>query len=302
MFDIVFCFGRPPCEGEGGEAALRIITVLEKIIPALHDEDIEIQAIAAEGYAKLLLHRIISNVQVVIGLLQLYFHPATVKNARLRQALTYFFQAFAYSSAHNQALLAHAALPLLEFISRPGGGAAAPLSISISQVSAQLLELTDPERLLDKAERVEGLHAHAIIAEELAWAALGAVSESKGKLYAQLLTKLRIDNSWPGRTLKRLLFITGQLMRIVSDKTVLTGLKKMVASLVEFDDPTQLLEPEDLIDLRARRAALFLPEARNNNPPLTTTTGAKSRALRTLKPLEMSTTNIMDEIGDLLED
>jgi condensin complex subunit 3 len=281
LFDVLLVFG-----------ADELPPILDDLIPALYDLDTSVQAVAAEGYAKLLLHRIVADVDVISGLFQLYFHPSTADNTRLRQTLTYCFQVYAFSSASNQQLIAQAFLPVLEAwqAAHPTG---AP-NMSFSSVAGQLLELTDPARLVEHAERKEGLHAHAILAEELAWMALRHVGEPQGKFYAGLLTKLRIDNQWPSKALKRLLFVTGQLIRMLGagDKTTLTAMKKIVALLVEMDDPTQLLEPEDLVDLRSRMTEISVPE----KPSV----GIKPKAVRT-KTSALSTTNIMDEITDLLD-
>jgi hypothetical protein len=97
--------------------------------------------------------------------------------------------------------------------------------------------------------------------------------------------------------MKRLLFVAGQLIRVIVDRTTLTALKKMAALLVELDDPTQLLEPEDLIDLRAKLAEVDMPERPVLKPGIKT--GVKSN--RPVKQSNLSTVNIMDEIHDLLD-
>ncbi|PJF19834.1 Nuclear condensin complex subunit 3 domain-containing protein [Paramicrosporidium saccamoebae] len=262
-----------------------ILTVLnDKVVSALWDDDVSVQAAAAEGYAKLLLHRILHDSNILAGLLQLYFNTLTTDNPRLCQTLAYFLPAFAYSSVGNQVLLARSVLPVLKSWTPDNG-------LSLQQVAGQLLELTDPARLSELADRTEEGNAHAELAEELAWAALRSPATT-GKVYAALLTRLTVAD-WPTRTMKRLLFVAGQLIRVIVDRTTLTALKKMVALLVELDDPTQLLEPEDLIDLRAKLAEVDMPE----RPVLKVTV----KNHRPVKQSNLSTVNIMDEIHDLLD-
>lgn len=252
---------------------------------------------SVQGFAKLLLHHVIEDVTVITGLFQLYFHPATASNPLLRQCLSYFFPAFSYSSATNQSLVAASFVPVMEAwlaTDNDTSGALSPL-----QVANQLVELTDPALLIEQATRLPNLHAHATVSEAIAWAALLHWEDGKGRgrLYGQILARLRIDNAWPPRSLKRLLFVLGHLMRVVTEKVTQTALKKVVALLVELDDPSILLEPEDLTDLRQRLEELSLPEPRSTSrPPPTASLPKRTAATSTL-----TTVNMMDEINDLLD-
>lgn len=275
-----------------------IMTLNEKCVCALYDEDPAVQAGAAEGYAKLLLHRILHDPAIITGLLHLYFSPSTATNPRLRQTLTYFLQAFAYSSSTNQSLLAKSTLPILQANNHTTDG-----TLTFNQIAGQLIELTDPARLVATTHDDESnndndndkQNAHAELAEELAWAALRSAREPEGRQFASLLGKLSTVD-WPIRSLKRLLFVVGQLIKVTTDRVVLTGLKKLVALLVELDDPTVLLEAEDLIDLREKMTCVEMPE--KSVKPLKQTTTTSSRPI---KPSTLSTVNIMEEIDDLLD-
>lgn len=251
------------------------------------------QAVAAEGYAKLLLHRVVLDQGILTGLLQLYFAPESASNARLRQALTYFLQAFAYSAASHQLLLAQSTLSVLKSFEGQEG-------VSGASLGAQLVELTDHQRLMPEAEKPSSDSiAHALLAEELAWEVLNG---GNARLYGGILCKIRIDEAWSRRSLKRLLFLTGHLIRSVTEKGLLTGLKRMVAVLVELDDPTEVLDATDLLELRGRLATIPLPERATTTTALSL--AAKSRAVSAAgrQPRSLETANIMDEIADLLED
>lgn len=296
MFDLLFVYGGTSSD-EDEEKSL-VTRHLDQVLPSLYATEQEVQAVSVQGFAKLLLHRVISDAAVITGLFQLYFHPATASNPLLRQCLGYFFPAFSYSSTANQSLVAASFMPVMEtWLAAEhahSGSALGPL-----QVADQLIELTDPALLIEQAARLPDLHAHAMVAEHVAWAALRHWEDGKGRgrLYVQMLARLRIDSSWPPRTLKRLLFVLGQLMRLVTEKVTQTALKKVVALLVELDDPSVLLGPEDLTDLRHRLEELALPEIR--------ATAKSSTAARPVAPTKKATStlaavNMMDEIDDLL--
>lgn len=250
----------------------------------------EVQAVAAEGYAKLLLHRRVDTEGPLLGLLTLYYDPSTADNPRLRQILSYFLQAFALSSAEHQMFLAQTVLPLLDSMMHTGADA------NLTAIGLQLLELTDPAKLIVGASNPSdnsdaNANAHTYLAEAFAWAALSTAASlpPASKLYTYLLCRLRIDASWGPLAIKRLLFVTGQLIR-ATEKTQQTSVKRLVALLVELDDPTQVLEGEELRTLRDRLATV---EMVVRQAPLVKTS-------RMRNPSSLATTNVMDEISDIL--
>ena len=72
----------------------------------LYNENLELQGVAVEGFAKLHLLKVYRDIEVLGGLLLLYYHPSTTANERVRQCLNYFLQVFAYSSDENQSYFA----------------------------------------------------------------------------------------------------------------------------------------------------------------------------------------------------
>lgn len=273
---------------------------LDLIVSSLYDPEIELQALAAEGYAKLFLHRVIADGSVLIGLLQLYFHPATAENARLRQTLTYFLQAFAYSSSSNQVLLAECVVSLLDGLLPMQES----LKITLLQAGSQLIELCDPANLIGQAIRGDSAqHGHAHLAEQLAWACLGSIDEApRLRLLCQLLNKLYLNNEWPPYSIKRLLLVLGQLIRVLPacEKIAVAGVKKLVTSLVELDDSAYQLDLDELNAIRIRLQNAFV------NPPQQLPVAAPKKkyagAAAAKPPSQLATTNVMDEISDLLDD
>ena len=271
---------------------------LSLMASSLYDPDHQLQVIAVEGYSKLLLHRIINSVEVIQGLLQLYLHPSTAANVRLRQALTYFLQAFAFSRPQNQCLLAQAVVPVLKTTL----SLAEHLVLTPLQLGLQLLDLCDPTHLINNASTDEW-HAPSVLAESLAWSAMESLEDpSQLRLFTQLLTRMPLTASWPPISLKRLLLITGQLVRVLpaSEKALVAAIKKMIALLVEFDDVSLSLDPADLEQLKERLQSLHLPLISQSNQSAQSVAIKKKTTAASNKMV--ADANIMDEITDLLED
>ncbi|PWA02507.1 hypothetical protein BB558_001408 [Smittium angustum] len=109
LFDLTFIFGID-----------EISTNLEKdelasvFMGALENENPEIQAMAAEGLAKLLYGGRIPNAPLVLhNLAVLYLHIVSFENQKLRQCLSYFFPAYCYSSVSNQKEFSKAIVPII---------------------------------------------------------------------------------------------------------------------------------------------------------------------------------------------
>lgn len=76
-----------------------ILPVLERYLDSDSDR---LRTTAVEGFAKLLLLRRVSSVQIISRLLLLYFNPTTVEAVELRQCLAVFFPAYAFASSAHQ--------------------------------------------------------------------------------------------------------------------------------------------------------------------------------------------------------
>ncbi|KAG8985209.1 hypothetical protein FRB93_006052 [Tulasnella sp. JGI-2019a] len=76
---------------------------MEDLLLQMLDQDsAEVQAIACEGVAKLMLSGIVSDSNLLRSLIILYLIPETEDNLALRQCLSYFFPVYCYSSSINQ--------------------------------------------------------------------------------------------------------------------------------------------------------------------------------------------------------
>ena len=107
----------------------------------LDHENEELRATAAEGLAKLLLMNRIKSAQIFTRLMVAYFNPATEEDVRLRQCLSVFFPAFAFSGSMHQETIEEAFLPALRlFLHAPKSS---PLhAVKIQSVAEYLVYLT----------------------------------------------------------------------------------------------------------------------------------------------------------------
>ena len=70
---------------------------------ALKSEDEpEVAAAAAESLAKLMLAGVVTQDDILKGLVEAYFDPASAENDPLKQALSYFFPVYCHSVPENQ--------------------------------------------------------------------------------------------------------------------------------------------------------------------------------------------------------
>ncbi|KAI9278371.1 nuclear condensing complex subunit [Phascolomyces articulosus] len=102
LFDLMMTYGVSTVETKLGG-----LDELQKILESCVDHDsAEIQGIAVEGLSKLMLTRMFKDEYTLKMMVLLYFFPTTFDNEKIQQCLSYFFPAYAYSSAENQNLLA----------------------------------------------------------------------------------------------------------------------------------------------------------------------------------------------------
>lgn len=298
-FDLIFLFGLPV--GDVGAQAL------DTLCMALYDPRAPIQAVAAEGFAKLLLHGVLKDKGILEGLLQLAYHPQTANEPRLRQCLAYFLPAYAFSRRDHQAALASVALPLLRSYGRDQSGST---GLSVAEMAAQLAHLTDPESLIQSAVHDESeeedvssadLGPHDILAIEALWTLIEQPSGPLTRTLLNLLPRLRLPSLHPV-SIKKLVFLTAQLSKIVvNDRPTLVAVKKLLAGLVELDDMETVIPADDLA-LMKERLVRFLPPSDSLAIPTSIARmksgGSKaSRATADDQPID----NILDDLHDILQ-
>jgi len=303
IFDLVFLFGLDFFEESMEEVAE--VKVMGVISTALYDPDEKIQSTAAEGFAKLLLNRIINDKQVLEGLFYLYLHPATLSSSSVKQCLSYFFQAFAFISPDNQLAIGSLIGKILGSwirISRQVNNT----SITLNSVSGQLLYLIDRTNLLSSVPRsyIELYNQmYCQIAVDLSWVIINDPLDDNSKTISSIICKLPLKSLSADAPplLKQLLFLQTQIMKYITDKTTINSLKRLTANILQLDTQDEPLDFEIINEMRAQFVKI-LPaglKANTNNASSTVTTVNSKKAKVNAASLSA---NIMDDISDLLED
>jgi condensin complex subunit 3 len=133
-------------------------TLLKVYIKALRSgsKSPEVQAAATVAVSKLLLGRVVTDVEAAGELLKTlvvaYFEPASATNQAVRQALNYFLPVFCYSRPENQDLMRAVALDALHTLWNVREGLedddadVEEEMVSLSTIGACLVDWTDPRK------------------------------------------------------------------------------------------------------------------------------------------------------------
>lgn len=116
----------------------------------------EVQAVATIAASKLLLGRVVTDIDASAELLKTlviaYFEPASSQNQSVRQALNYFLPVFCYSRSENQDLMRSVALEALHALYNVREGLEDDDAdvddemVSLSTIGACLVDWTDPRK------------------------------------------------------------------------------------------------------------------------------------------------------------
>jgi condensin complex subunit 3 len=312
IFDLIFLFGleyfeskdedeeagKKSEEKEGGLNIMRVITT------TLYDPVERIQIISSEGFAKLFLHRVINDKQVLEGLFHLYLHPATLASSPIKQCLSYFFQAYAFISPESQLSIGSLVGKILGSWIRISRQSSQSL-VSLNSVANQLLYLVDRANLIQSAPR-SSLEAYnemiAQIAVDLSWVILNDPLDESSKILSSIICKLPLKSlSSPEAPplLKQLLFLQTQIMKYITDKITINTLKRFTANLLQLDTQEEPLDFEIINEMRAQMLKILPPGIKLNTAANSTNPVNKKTKVVTNENISG---NIMDDISDLLED
>ncbi|KAK0554460.1 chromosome condensation complex Condensin, subunit G [Tilletia horrida] len=160
------------------------------LLNLLEDDELSIQAIAAEGMAKLMLAGMVeSSEQAIRSLVLIYMTPETVGNQQLRQCLSYFIPLYALSEQTNQRTMARIFLPVLKVLTEiylekdDDQTMVTPL-----QVAMQLADWTDPEKALYPGKRDWDIQVDVAI--DIVKALFKNYEKEERKVMAQVLGKM----------------------------------------------------------------------------------------------------------------
>ncbi|EPY51307.1 condensin complex non-SMC subunit Cnd3 [Schizosaccharomyces cryophilus OY26] len=165
-------------------------------------DEAELQTLSAEAIAKLLVIVHYRDELFLKPLIIQYFEPNTVENFALRQVLGYFFPVYVYGSPENQWKVAEVFCDtLLNLMEVYRDIDEDDLQLSTSQISLQMLDWTDNEKLFEKKVNSESYTLNNKIHLHLAnniFECLPRAPEGKDrKLMVSLLGKLNIPDTLP---------------------------------------------------------------------------------------------------------
>ncbi|OLY80762.1 Condensin complex subunit 3 [Smittium mucronatum] len=170
LFDISFIFGIDEISENLKKDELATV-----FMSALESENGEIQALAAQGLAKLLYGGRIPNASLVLhNLAVMYFHILTVDNLNLRQCLSYFFPAYCLSLSSNQREMAKAVVPIfIEYSScyylEWKGKVSDTVYQTTSQITQQLFSWTDPRIRIEFEKNIGSQSNDSSLTHDLVW-------------------------------------------------------------------------------------------------------------------------------------
>ncbi|KAF9103383.1 hypothetical protein BGX29_003425 [Mortierella sp. GBA35] len=302
VFDLILTFGMtamsPKLQDE------RIETDLTR---ALESDTPELQAIAAEGIAKLMLTKLLKSPEILRKMIILYFDPATAENNHLRQCLNYFLQVYFHSAYENQVLLSEMAVPIMVQLIEMQEDAKDDMPAPVS-MAQQLLEWCEPRRGLE-ADPSKGPVNEAIdyglqanIAIEIV-KALFSEAPYVRKTLPNILHKIPLDDDAGEIRLKKLTLLIGNLKtkRPIAEKqskkyllTVEKNILKMFGDAPEGLDDDELTKLAELTEeisfvdgfvAPAAERSEFVPIAKSRKPRATKP-AAKSKISDKLKRME----------------
>lgn len=190
--------------GGGAEAeAVAHSQIVGFLLGLLEDDEARVQAVAAEGMAKLMLSGMVRDGEALRSLVLVYMSPETIGNQEMRQCLSYFLPVYCFSSSTNQRRLQRVLVSILQVLTEvynevtsgaDGGDGVAPSDmVTPLQVGLQLIEWTDASKAVNLAEEDHCIHFD--VALELLQELLTAEEKDERKVTVQLLNKLNMPEA-----------------------------------------------------------------------------------------------------------
>ncbi|KAJ9476701.1 Condensin complex subunit 3 [Pseudozyma hubeiensis] len=176
----------------GEEMARR--QIISYLLSLLEDEDPTIQSAACEGMAKLMLTGMVDDDEALKSLVLIYMSPETVDNQELRQCLSYFLPVYCGSSSRNQRRLQRVFVSVLQVLTEVYEEKDEDQEmVTPTQVGLQLLDWSDPDKVMMRPGQVRDETVHIDVAIELI-KAMYTIEDTKDckdrKVMCQLLGKL----------------------------------------------------------------------------------------------------------------
>lgn len=204
VFDSMLVHGIPylssrqaQAAGGGPEAEIEAYSqIVNFLLSLLEDDEEPIQAVAAEGMAKLMLSGMVEDEEALRSLILVYMSPETIANQEMRQCLGYFLPVYCFSSSANQRRLQRVLVPILQLLTEvyqeQTSGSATTEMVTPAQVGQQLLDWTDPGKALNLVNPTEDACLHLDVGLDLLQCLFNVHDTQETRNIVNLLSKLSL--------------------------------------------------------------------------------------------------------------
>mmetsp|Transcript_27773 Transcript_27773/g.83073 ORF Transcript_27773/g.83073 Transcript_27773/m.83073 type:complete len:821 (+) Transcript_27773:1-2463(+) len=260
IFDAVLAFGvdafrsQPTeTEPEGNDAAdptaqVKSTSVVQMLLPYLHNEDEGVRTIAVQGFARLLLQNHVTCPSVFSQLVELYFNPMTKDDQQLQQCLAVFFPAYAFSASSHAAIIEAAFLPTLRKVSH--ASRSSPLHAVKDMVVAKFFVYhTSQHEGVGVAAGEDSIHGS--LGTKMLNEMMSDPSGQETRVLSSVLDMLSLDHC-SDLTVQNMTVLTEMLAKAVSNRTIKKKITEFLERLTEIG--TDALSEEQLAEVHSAMA------------------------------------------------
>ncbi|CDS02070.1 hypothetical protein [Sporisorium scitamineum] len=233
--------------------------IISYLLSLLEDEDAAIQSAACEGMAKLMLTGMVDEDDALKSLVLIYMSPETMDNQELRQCLSYFLPVYCGSSSRNQRRLQRVFVSVLQVLIEVYEEKDEEQEmVTPTQVGLQLLDWTDPEKVMMRPGQVRDETVHVDVAIELIKAMYSLVDTKEckdRKVMCQLLGKLYLPDELDDAKVQEVLIMLTGLHELnpITDTVTKNALGRFETAFIKAY-PAQVEAGLDRVDLDATPA------------------------------------------------
>ncbi|WVN89766.1 uncharacterized protein L203_104996 [Cryptococcus depauperatus CBS 7841] len=211
--------------------------VIELIRHTISLDSPDVQAVACEGVAKLMLAGMISDEVVLQSLVLLYFSPETADNQPLRQCLAYFLPVYCYTAADNQKRMLSIFSDTYSMLSQMAEDVDDGEMPPLAQMGLMMVDWLDPYKAVRREGATIDTAVHLNLALEIFKSLLVESNNGSRKVLVSLLSKLNLPegNEASPITLKSLfaLIAAVRAKRPLADAPTRNGVAKFEKLLLK---------------------------------------------------------------------
>jgi condensin complex subunit 3 len=246
-------FGQPAQEGEESEdahqqhVAIRmneIMTAIENVLlrpSSSGASEQELRTVCVEGIAKLMLCKKIAEDYLpdfISTLILFLFDPSTEEDTRLRQCLTVFIPAYAFSFAENMKQISGVVMSTLRRVAHCPAKASTIGDINLLQLAQYLVHLTNVANLQESQQskyKLSEISLHERIAIDLCYEILAAPKAKESAIYGKILDCLVLIGQ-DARQIHKIKSLLGEVSACTTNKTAGKAVDKFAASIKMPED------------------------------------------------------------------